>query len=99
MLRFAREQTGDQEDGGHQQGALDRHAEAGEQRVGGDEGEGEHGCGDFAEAQAAGEPEEEPGEQRDVHAGDDEEVEGAGALEAEAQGVGEARSGRRRAWR
>ncbi len=45
---------------------------------------------DGVEAQAAGEPEEGSGEQGDVHAGDDEEVEGAGALEAETKGVGEA---------
>ena len=44
----------------------------------------------FAEAECAREPEERSGEEGDVHAGDDEEVEGAGALKAEAKGVGEA---------
>ena len=36
---------------------------------------------------------------RDVHSGDDEEVEGAGALETETEGVAEDGRGRRRAWR
>jgi hypothetical protein len=43
-----------------------------------------------AEAQAAGEPEDASGEQGDVHSGDDEEVEGAGAFEAETEGAGQA---------
>ncbi len=82
-IALAREQAGDEEDGGHQQRALHGDAEAGEQRVGEGQGEREQRREAFAEMQAAGEPEEQAGEQRDVHSGDDEEVEGAGALEAE----------------
>ena len=93
------EPASDEEDGGHQECALDGDSEAGERGVGGGEGDGGE-CGDAVrEACAAEEPEEHAGEQSDVHAGDDEEVEGAGALEAEAKVVNGGRSGRRRAWR
>jgi len=86
----AGEQASSKEDGGHQERALDGGSEAGEERIGGREGDGEEGRGDGVQTQAAGEPEEGAGEKRDVHPGDDEEVEGAGALEAETKGVGEA---------
>jgi hypothetical protein len=89
-VAVAREQARKQEDGGHQQGALHGHAEAGEQRVGGDKRQRERGCEGLAKPQAASEVEEQAGEQRNVHSGDDEEMEGAGTLEAEAQGVAQA---------
>ena len=89
-VALAGEKAREEEDGGHQEGALHGDAEAGEQRVGVGEGEGEEGCEPVAQAQPAGDPEDQAGEQGDVHSGDDEEVEGAGALEAEAQLMGEA---------
>jgi hypothetical protein len=64
-------------------------AEAGEQSVACGGGEGEEDGEAFGKAQAAEEPEQARSEERDVQACDDEEMEGAGALEAFAEGVGE----------
>ena len=89
-VALAGEKAREEEDGGHQEGALHGDAEAGDERIGVGEGEGEKGCEPVAQAEAAGNPEDEACKQGDVHPGDDEEVEGAGALEAKAELVGEA---------
>ncbi len=89
-VALAGEQPRQQEDGGHQEGTLHGDAEAGEERIGVGEGEGEEGCKPVAQAQPAGDPEDEACEQGDVHPGDDEEVKGAGALEADTQLLSEA---------
>jgi len=86
---LAIEPAGDEVDGGHDEGALGGDAEAGELGVREGGGDGEEDCEALREAEAAEEPEEASGEQRDVKAGDDEEVEGSGALEGFAEGAGE----------
>ena len=87
---LAGEQAREQEEGGHGEGALHGGAEAGEQGEDSDDGDGDEGGGCVGKAEFAESPPEQAGDEGDVHAGDDEEVEGAGALEAQTQLVIEA---------
>ena len=86
---LAVEPAGDEVDRGHGEGTLAGNAEAGELSVGEGSEDGEDDGWAFGKADTSQEPEKPGGYQGDMQAGDDEEVEGSGALEGLAQGVGE----------
>ncbi len=71
----------------HDERALRRQAKASEQRVAGRDGDGQQDGSALRQPNAAQQPEECGCDQRDMQTGDDEEMEGPGALEALAQGV------------
>ena len=88
-VALAVEKTAEQIEGDHPERALDGRGEAGEERVGEGAEDGEE-CGrDAREAEAAGDPEQAAGDDGEMEAGDDEHMKGAGALEADAERVGE----------
>jgi len=89
-VALAREKTSKQKDRRHQQSALHRYAKACEQRVCVGEGESDERGQPVVQAQLSRDPEDETCKQGNVHSRDDEEVEGAGALEADAELVIEA---------
>ena len=73
----------------HPESALNRLAEAGEERIDERKANGRAGCRVARQAEAAGDPKCQTGKDGEVHPGNDEKVERAGALEADAQAMTE----------
>ena len=87
LMSFPPQHAATEIESDHAESALDGLAETGKERVGEREGDGREGCRNAWQAEAAGDPEDQTGKNGEVHAGNDEQVEGAGALEADAQAV------------
>ena len=86
---LAIDEAAEQIEGDHPQRALHGRGEAGEERVGERRGDGDERGGHARQAHAAREPEMQRSDDGQMEAGDDEHVEGAGALEADAERAGE----------
>ncbi len=88
-VAFAPEHAATEIEGDHPKRALHGLAEACEVRVGKGQSNGGGGGRSARKVQVAGDPEDEAGEDGEVHAGDDKQVEGAGAFEAHAESMTE----------
>ena len=89
MVLRSVEEAAEQIESDHPQRALHRRGEAGEERVGEGGNDGKQRGRDARQAEPLGNPEDAPGHNGQMEAGDHQHMKGAGALKAHAQGMGE----------